>query len=87
MDYGTFQDLPEKKKVLLTDKTFNIAKNPKYDGYQTGLETGINSDVASSENKQLAEELHEPIIAKFETCKVHSSFKENIWGADLADTQ
>ena len=30
-------------------------------------------------------ELHKPIIGKFEKCKVHSSFKDNIWGADVAD--
>ena len=37
--------------------------------------------------QQLAEELHEPIIRKFEKRKVHSSFVDNIWGADLADMQ
>ena len=34
---------------------------------------------------QLAEALHKPIIRKFEKQKVYSSFKDNIWGADLAD--
>ena len=37
--------------------------------------------------KKLAEELHKTIIRKFEKRKVHSSFKDNIWGADLADMQ
>ena len=37
--------------------------------------------------QQLAEELHKPIIGKFEKRKVYSSFKDNIWGADLADMQ
>ena len=36
-------------------------------------------------NKELAEELHKPIIKKFKKRKVHSSFIDNIWGADLAD--
>ena len=36
-------------------------------------------------NKELADELHKPIIRKFEKGKVHSSFIDNIWGADLAD--
>ena len=40
-----------------------------------------------SENKELAEELHKPIIRKFEIRKVHSSFIDNIWGADLDDMQ
>ena len=40
-----------------------------------------------SQNQQLAEELHKPIIRKFKKRKVHSAFKDNIWGADLADMQ
>ena len=39
------------------------------------------------QNKQLAEELHKPIINKFLKRKVYSSFKEIIWGVDLADMQ
>ena len=39
------------------------------------------------QNQQLAEELHKPIIRKFEKRKVHAAFKDNIWGADLADMQ
>ena len=40
-----------------------------------------------SQNEQLADELHKPIIRKFEKRKVYSAFKDNIWGADLADMQ
>ena len=36
-------------------------------------------------NEQLANELHKPIIRKFKERKVYSSFKDNIWGVDLAD--
>ena len=36
---------------------------------------------------QLANELHKPIIKKFKKRKVYSSFKDNIWGVDLADMQ
>ena len=39
------------------------------------------------QNQQLAEELHKHIIKKFEKRKVHAAFKDNIWGADLADMQ
>ena len=39
------------------------------------------------QNEQLAEELNKPIIRKFKKRKVHSPFKDNIWGADLADMQ
>ena len=38
-------------------------------------------------NEQLAKELHKPIIRKFKKRKVYSIFKDNIWGADLADMQ
>ena len=41
----------------------------------------------NEENIQLADELHKPIIKKFEKTKVYSSFRDNIWGADLADMQ
>ena len=37
--YGFFKDLNRRTAVdkELCDKAFNIAKNPKYDGYQGGL--------------------------------------------------
>ena len=38
-------------------------------------------------NQQLVNELHKPIIKKIKRRKVYSSFKYNIWGADLADMQ
>ena len=37
--------------------------------------------------KKLAEELHKPVIGKFDKGKVHSPFIDNIWVADLADMQ
>ena len=40
-----------------------------------------------TQNKQLAEELHKPIIRKFKKENVYSAFKDNIWAADLADIQ
>ena len=43
------------------------------------------SELANKENTQLADELHKPIIWKFNLKKVYSSFKDNIWGVDLAD--
>ena len=45
--------------------------------------TGITNE----SNYQLANELHNPIIRKFKKRKVYSSFKDNIWGVDLADIQ
>ena len=39
MVYGDFKDLARRtaSHKLLRDNAFNIAKNPKYDGYQRGL--------------------------------------------------
>ena len=39
MSYGDFKDLKRRTAAdnVLRDKAFNIAKNPKYDGYQNGL--------------------------------------------------
>ena len=39
MAYGDFKDLARKTAYdkVLRDKAFNIAKNPKYDGYQRCL--------------------------------------------------
>ena len=62
---------------MLRHKSFNITKDPKYHGYQRELASivytffdkktsgsGIENENIS--NKQLAEELHKPIIGKFE---------------------
>ena len=37
--------------------------------------------------QQLPDEIHKPIIKTFKRRKVYSSFKDNIWGVDLADIQ
>ena len=78
MAYEYFKDLARRttSDKFLRDETFNIASNPNYDGYQRGLASMVY---------KLAEELHKPIIKKFKKRKVYSSFKDNIWGADLAD--
>ena len=80
----------------MCDKAFNIAKNSKYDGYQSGLASMVyklfdektSGDDIKNENmsrKELAEELHKPIVIKLNKRKVYSSFIDNILGADLAD--
>ena len=87
---------------ILKNKAFDIAKDPKYDGYQRGLASmvykffdkkpkgsgvkHVNTKLIP-QNEQLADELHKPIIRKFEKRKVYSAFKDNIWAADLADMQ
>ena len=101
MAYGDFKDLKRRtfSDKVLRDKAFNIAKNPKYDGYQRGLASMVYkvfdkkskvSGIANNEIKQnlrLAKELHKPIIRNFKKRTVYSGFKDNIWGVDLADME
>ena len=55
----------------------------------SGVTTLANKSVVKStpQNKQLADELHKPIIRKLKKRKACSAFKDNIWAADLADMQ
>ena len=41
--------------------------------------------IKSMSNQQVVDEIHKPIIRKFKRGKVYSSFKDNIWGPNLAD--
>ena len=43
-------------------------------------DAGSSIKIEITQNQQLAEELHKPIISKFKKRKVYSSFKDNIWG-------
>ena len=58
-------------------------------GAGSGVATLTNkSAIKSMSNQlQLADELHKPIIRKLNKRKVYSLFKDNIWGVDLADMQ
>ena len=47
--------------------------------------SGVNIETMHS--KQLVKESHKPIIRNFLKRKVYSGFRDNIWGADLADMQ
>ena len=49
--------------------------------------SGIAKDTTKSSSLILANELHKPVIKKFNKRKVYSQFKDNIWGVDLADMQ
>ena len=51
---------------------------------KSALGSGIKS---MPQKEQLAEELHKQITRKFKKRRVYSPFKDNIWGADLADMQ
>ena len=102
--YAKYEDVKNKliSDQKLRNSAYDIASNPKYDGYQRGLAGMVykffDSKVAPLDkktmsgkgiknNKILAEELHKPVIKKFNKRKVYSQFKDNIWGVDLADMQ
>ena len=100
MAYGDFKDSKRRTQSdkVLKVKAFEIASNPKCDGYQRGLASmvykffgkkskGAGVKNESKENQQLANELHKPITKNLKKRKVYSSYKDNIWGIDLADMQ
>ena len=99
MIYMKSKDLVKRTQSdkVLRDKAFKIASNPNYDGYQRRLASMVykffdkksegSGIVTNKPNYQLANELHKPIIKKIKKRKVYSSFKDNVWGADLADMQ
>ena len=78
MAYGDFKDIARRtaSNKVLRDKAFNIAKNPKYNGYQSGIafmvykffdkkSRGSGVNIPLEFNEELAKELHKPIIRKF----------------------
>ena len=98
MAYGKSKDLVKRTQSdkVLRDKAFKIASDPKYDGYQRGLASitykffdkkSSGSGADAEPNYQLANELHKQIIRKCKRRKVYSSFRDNIWGVNLADMQ
>ena len=56
-----------------------------FDKKSTG--SGTAKSTAEPSSLILADELHKPVIKKFNKRKVYSQFKDNIWGVDLADMQ
>ena len=97
--YNKYKDSLNKKKsdIVSKNKALKITVDPKVNGYQRSLAAmvykifnertkrlGLKYDNKLTENKILAEELRKPIIKNFERRKVYSSFKDNIWGIDLA---
>ena len=90
--YSDSKDLTKRTVAdkILKNRVFNIAKDPKYDGYQRGLASmvynffdkksvgggakHVNTKI-TPQSQQLAEELHKPIIRKFEKRKVQQHLK------------
>ena len=98
--YADHKDLINRTEAdkVLRNKAYDIASNPEYDGYQRGLASRVytffdKKSIGSSTTKSkdssliLVDELHKPVIKKFNKKKVYSQFKDNIWGVDLADMQ
>ena len=56
-----------------------------FDKKSTG--SGTKNDMTNSSSLILADELHKPVIKKFNKRKLYLQFKNNIWGVDLADMQ
>ena len=96
MAYGKLKDLIKRTQSdkVLKDKAFKIANNPNYDDYQRGLTSMVykffakkskRSGIFNEPNYQLTNEFHKTIIRKFKKRKVYSSYRDNIWGIDLAE--
>ena len=98
--YADHKDLINRTEAdkVLRDKAYDRASNPKYDGYERGLASmvykffdkksmGSGFKKLKNSSSILADELHKPIIKKFDKRKMYSQFKDNIWGVDLADIQ
>ena len=94
--YHKYKDLKRRTRsdVVLKNKAYKIAVDPKYNGYERALASMVckffnerSKKIIGSgmENKQLADELHKPTIRNFKRREVYSSFKGNIWSVDLAD--
>ena len=64
-------------------KFFHKKSTLRTDKFVSG--SGVN--IPLKFNEKLAKELHKPIIRKFKKRIVYSGFKDNNWGADLADMQ
>ena len=58
-----------------------------FDKKSASLNKSSGSSVDAKPNYQLASKLHNQIIKKIKSRKVYSSFRDNIWGVDLADMQ
>ena len=88
--YNKFKDLEKRTQsdIVLKNKAIKIASNPKCNGYERGLASMVYKFFGKNpKGSGIKNELHKPIIRKFKKRKVCSTFKDNIWGVDLADMQ
>ena len=92
MAYGKSKDLV-KRTQSDKDNVFKIASNPKYDGYQRGLASMVymffdkKSKVVLLMNQIINCQMNfiNQLLKNLKKKKVYSSYRDNIWGVDLAD--
>ena len=95
MVYGDFEDVATRtaSDKVLRDKAFHIAKYPKYDRNQRGLACMVyqlfdkkvsSSGISLCQVNNWQMNFISKFLKKF-LKKVYTSFKDNIWGPDLAD--
>ena len=82
MAFKDFKDLTRRTATdkILQNKAFNIAKNLKHDRYQRGFASMVytffdkksSGSCIKNENRELAAELHKPVIRKFNKRKRQS---------------
>ena len=90
--YADHKDLINRTEAdkVLKDKAYDIASNPEYDGYQRGIASmvykffdkksigsGFARDTTKPSSLILADELHKPVIKKFNKRKVYSQFSRH----------
>ena len=85
MAYGDFKDLAKRtaSDKVLRDKAFNIAKNPRYDGYQRG----IASMIYKFFGKKSALLSHKSVSGSGVNTHANNKTKENQRPLDLATHQ
>ena len=93
--YSDNKDLAKRtvSDKILKDRAYKIARNPKYNGYQSALASMVyklldkKTGLRASADEELAGELHKPVIKKFKRRRVYARFKDNIWAFDLAEME
>ena len=86
MAYNNYKDLEKRtiSDVVLKNKALKIASDPRKNGFERRLASVTykffdkKSKGSGLENKELANELHKPIIRNLKNGKVYSPFKDNI---------
>ena len=84
--YADHKDLINRTEAdkVLRDKAYDIASNPEYDGYQRALASMVykffdkkpmGSGIKKDCSLILADELHKPVIKKFNKRKIYSHLK------------